>query len=378
MPGNARHRPQKGNKIVKHTYFWAAGLMLTASVVNAQDVPADYPPTYPALVAEAQAEASLRIYTNLSEDNIAPVIKAFNKVYPNIKVGSLEMGPSEAFSRYRAEMGGGVESADIIISSTIVDWVSAVKDGLLADYQSPERKNLPEWSYPEAGLYTFSADPMVTIYNKLTVPAELQVDSMDTYFANITAHPDVFSGKVGTYDGRYAFGGALNYALVERYGDQAWKWFESAGPSIKPGGGAGGMIERTLSGEFSSAYFVSAPVVFSKVSDGLGEIIGWNFPKDGTVIFPRGMAVTSKAKHPAAAKIFLDFILSEAGQAAVADGKLTPYRPGFVAQGDLSYSLDEVAEAVGGKEKLLMINYDRKMIDGNAAFSARWGAAFKM
>lgn len=363
---------------MKATYLLAAGLMLPTGVANAQDVPAGYPAAYAALVNEAKAEASLRIYTNLSEDNIAPVIKAFNKAYPNIKVGSLEMGPSEAFSRYRAEVGSGVASADLLISSTIVDWVSAVKDGLLADYKSPERPNLPEWSYPEAGLYTFSADPMVTIFNKMTVPPELQVNSMDAYFANISAHPDVFSGKVGTYDGRYAFGGALNYALVQRYGDQAWKWFEKAGPSIKPGGGAGGMIERTLSGELSSAYFVSAPVVFSKISDGLGEIIGWNFPKDGTVIFPRGMGVTAKAKHPAAAKVFLDFILSEAGQVAVAAGKLTPYRTGFVAQGDLSYSLDEVAKAVGGKENLLMINYDRKMIEGNAAFSARWGAAFKM
>ncbi|WP_117192001.1 ABC transporter substrate-binding protein [Rhizobium terrae] len=363
---------------MKHRYLLTAGLFLVAGAGKAQDVPAGYPATYPELIAEAKAEGSLRIYTNLSEDNIAPVIKAFNKVYPDIKVGSLEMGPSEAFSRYRAEVGSGVASADLLISNTIVDWVSALKDGLLTDYKSPEREKLPEWSYPGTGLYTFSADPMVTIYNKLTVPAELQVDSMEAYFANISAHPEVFSGKVGTYDGRYAFGGALNYALVERYGDKAWSWFEKVGPSIKPGGGAGGMIERTLSGELSSAYFVSAPVVFSKIADGLGEIIGWNFPKDGTVIFPRGMGITAKATHPAAAKVFLDFLLSETGQAAVAAGKLTPYRPGLVAQGDLSYSLDEVAKAVGGTQNLLMISYDRKMIDGNSAFSARWGAAFKM
>ncbi|MDR6817544.1 iron(III) transport system substrate-binding protein [Neorhizobium sp. 2083] len=363
---------------MKHALLLTAGLLFIASAAQAQDVPAGYPGTYSKLVADAKAEGSLRIYTNLSEDNIAPVIKAFNAVYPNIKVGSLEMGPSEAFSRYRAELGTGIASADLLISNTIVDWMSAVKDGLLADYTSPEREKLPKWSYPEPGLYTFSTDPMVTIYNKITVPAELQVDTMAAYFANISSRPDVFAGKVGTYDGRYAFGGALNYALVQKHGEKAWQWLEKAGPSIKPGGGAGGMIERTLSGEFSSAYFVSAPVVFSKVADGLGDIIGWNFPKDGTVVFPRGMGITAKATHPAAAKVFLDFLLSERGQAAIAAGKLTPYRPGFVAQGDLAYSLDEVAKAVGGKENLIIIDYDRKMIDGNAAFSARWAAAFKM
>lgn len=363
---------------MKKAVFLASGLMLTIASAQAQDVPEGYPSDYSTLISQAEKEGSLRIYTNLSEDNIGPVIKAFNERYPAIKVESLEMGPSEAFSRYRAEVGTNIASADLLISNTIVDWLAAVKDGLLDVYGSPEKGNLPDWSHPEPGLYTFSTDPMVTIYNKMTVPADLQVDTMSAYFENISAHPDVFAGKVGTYDGRYAFGGALNYAFVQRHGEKAWQWFDKAGPSIKPGGGAGGMIERTLSGELSSAYFVSAPVVFSKLADGLGDIIGWNFPKDGTVVFPRGMAVTAKATHPAAAKVFLDFLLSERGQAAIAAGKLTPYRPGFVAEGDLAYSLDEVAKTVGGAENLIIIDYDSKMIDDSTDFTARWAKAFKM
>lgn len=353
----------------------AAMLMLTA---QAYAQPDGYPQDYDALIAQAEKEGKVVIYTNLAEDNISPVIKAFNAAYPNIKVESLEVGPSEAFSRYHAETGAGIASADLLIANTIIDWLNASDEGLLIDYQSPERGNLPEWSYQLPGVYTFSADPMVTIYNKLTVPEELQVSSMQDYFTNITAHPDVFKGKTGTYDGRYAFGGSINYAFVARHGDKAWGWFEQAGPSIRAGGGAGNMLEGTLSGELSSAYFVSAPVAFNRLADGLGEIIGWTFPSDGTPVFPRGMGIPQKAKNQAAAKLFLDFVLSEAGQKAVAEGKLVPYRPGLIAEGDLSYSLDEVIKKVGGEENIFVIDYDRKILEDNTAFTKRWGEAFKM
>lgn len=363
---------------MKLALMMSAAAILMAFSAQAQEIPAGYPADYADLVAKAKAEGRLLIYTNLSEDNALPVIRAFNAAYPDIKVESIEMGPSEVFSRYRAEVGTGIASADLLIANTIVDWIGAADEGLLDKYQSPERANMPDWSYPLPGLYTFSADPMVTIYNKMTVPAELQVSPMADYFANIAAHPDVFDGKVGTYDGRYAFGASIGYAFVGRHGDKAWQWFETAGPSVRPGGGAGGMIERTLSGELSSSFFVSGPVALSKISGGLGEILGWTFPSDGTPVFPRGMGVTGKAKNPAAAKIFMDFVMSQPGQAAIAAGKLTPFRPGFVAEGDLSYSLDEVTKEVGGPQNIVLIGYDRKMVEDNAAFAAHWGKAFKM
>ncbi len=362
------------------THYWLAGAcaLLMTTAAHAQDLPKGYPADYADMISEARTEGSLLIYTNLSSSNLGPVIEAFNSAYPNIEVEMIEMGPSETFSRYQAETGTGVASADLIIANSIPDWIRAVDAGTLDDYASPERANLPEWSYPEAGLYTFSTDPMVTIYNKLTVPEALQVSSMQEYFANIVAHPEVFDSKVGTYDGRYAFGGSIGYAFAKYHGDAAWDWFEAAGPMTRPGGGAGGMIERTLTGELASSFFVSAPVVFSRMGAGMDQILGWTFPSDGTPVFLRGMGVTENAPHKAAARVFLDFVLSEAGQYAVADGNLTPYRPGVTPEGENTYSLDEVIAAIGDAEKLILIDYNREMVANFEAFNARWGAAFKM
>ncbi|WP_127521474.1 ABC transporter substrate-binding protein [Mesorhizobium sp. Z1-4] len=363
------------------TRYWIVGAaaLLMASAANAQSVPEGYPADYADLIAKAETEGSLLIYTNLSNANLGPVVKAFNEVYPGIKIESIDMGPSEAFSRYEAEVASGVASADLVIANSIPDWMHALDGGkIIADYDSPEIPNLPEWSYKEAGLYTFSSDPMVTIYNKITVPEELQVSSMEEYFANIVSHPEVFEGKVGTYDGRYAFGGSIGYAFVDYHGDKAWDWFSSAGPLTRPGGGAGGMIERTLSGELASSFFVSGPVVFNKLDDGIGEVLKWTFPSDGTPVFMRGMAITADAPHPSAARLFLDFVLSEPGQYGVAAGNLTAYRPGVVPEAENAYSLDEVIAAVGGEENLIVIDYDPEMVANFEAFNARWGEAFKM
>jgi iron(III) transport system substrate-binding protein len=361
--------------------IWTIGAaaLFATSLAQAQTLPENYPADYTDLVTEANAEGSLLIYTNLSGDNLNPIIEAFNAAYPEIAVESIEMGPAEAFTRYQAETGTGVASADLIIANSITDWISAVERGMLDDYVSPETANMPAWSYPEPGLYTISTDPMVTIYNKITVPEDLQLSSMEDYFTAITENPDVFEGKVGTYDGRYAFGGAIGYAFARYHGDPAWDWFESAGPLTRPGGGAGGMIERTLSGELSSSFFVSGPVVFNRLrQEGLGEVLGWTFPSDGTPVFLRGMGITADAPHPAAAKVFLDFVLSEDGQHAVAAGNLTPYRPGVTTEDELSFSLDEVVEAIGGPDKMILIDYDPAMVRTFDAFTVRWGEAFNM
>ena len=355
-----------------------ASALLLAHAGQAQTPPAGYPAEYAALIAQAKTEGSLLIYTNLSSLNLDPVVRAFNDAYPEIQVETIEMGPSEAFSRYDAETGTGVQSADLIIANSITDWVRAVNAGTLDGYLSPERENLPAWSYPETGLYTFSTDPMVTIFNKLTVPVDLQATSMETYFANIKAHPEVFEGKVGTYDGRYAFGGAIGYAFAKYHGEEAWGWFASAGPMTRPGGGAGGMIERTLTGELASSFFVSAPVVLSRMDPALDQVLGWAFPSDGTPVFLRGMGITEKAPHQAAARVFLDFVLSEPGQYAVAEGNLTPYRPGVMPEAENAYSLDEVIAAIGDEEKLILIDYNPDMVADFEAFTARWGDAFKM
>jgi iron(III) transport system substrate-binding protein len=347
----------------------AALVALAPALGQAQDVA---PPDQ----AAAEAEGKVVIYSNMAADNWRPIIDAFTAKYPAIGIETLDLGPSEVFTRYRAEAGTGVPSADLMVAGTIVDFIQAADDKIVMPYESAERANLPDWSVPFPGVYTLSADPMVLAYNKLLVPEDLQADTFAGFVKAATEHPDIFQGKIGTYEGNYAFGEGINYAFIRKHGDAGWAMLDAIGPLSVAGGGSGGMVEKMSTGEFVASFFVSAPVLLPKVQNELGDLLSWSFIKDGTPLFPRGMAITEKAPHPNAAKLFVDFVLSDAGQIAVAAGGLTPVRDDVSADAAAAYTIPEIREAVGGDENLLFIAYDRQMVADHEAFTERWKKAF--
>src|SRR4051812_24683981 len=71
---------------------------------RAQTVPSGYPENYAQIIADAEREGSLLIYSIMSPENWKPVIEGFNKLYPKIKIETLDLPQSrESFERYLAE-----------------------------------------------------------------------------------------------------------------------------------------------------------------------------------------------------------------------------------------------------------------------------------
>ena len=63
-------------------------------------------------------------------------------------------------------------------------------------------------------------------------------------------------------------------------------------------------------------------------------------------MLPRGIGIAADAPHPATSKLFIDFLMSEEGQFAVAEGGLSSYREGIEGEGLHTYQevVDEVGE----------------------------------
>lgn len=93
------------------------------------------------------------------------------------------------------------------------------------------------------------------------------------------------------------------------------------------------------------------------------------FPKDGTVVLPRGLGIAAEAPHPATSKLFLDFALSDEGQRAVAEGGLASYREGVKGEGLHTYQ--EVVDAVG-EENIIHVEYKPVAKDDAAAWLERF------
>ena len=132
---------------------------------------------------------------------------------------------------------------------------------------------------------------------------------------------------------------------------------------------SGTQMEKITSGEYLAGIFISAAPAYPKVGDS-GGLLALSFYDDGTVVLPRGIGIPAKAPHPATAKLFTDFVLSEEGQRAVAEGGLTSYRDGIEAA-DGRHTYQELVEAVG-QENVIDVPYVQVPEDQVNAFTARW------
>lgn len=333
-----------------------------------------YPAEYEQIVEASKAEGPLLVYSVMAESNWKPVIDAFHELYPWIEVQTLDLGGSEVFERYYAESASGAQTADLSITADPSGWIEFVKNrGEAVDYESPEKSRLPDWSMPFPGLYTVSTDPMLILYNELVLPEDLRPRGLTELAEMAAANPDVFGGKITTYDIIIPFSFAINWAFVRDCGDETWETLETLGPMTMPEQSGGTQLQKLASGEYAVGYFVSSGV-FPKLPD-LEGIVGWSYIEDGTPVFLRGMAIPKGSTNINSAKLMLDFCLSHDGQVAWGKGGMTPYRPGLTAD-ECPRTFQSIAQEIGGEDKMVLVNYDENAAAGRDAFVERWNEAF--
>lgn len=357
----------------------AAALMLVAAPTAAlAKAPAYYPADYAKTVAASRREPGLLIYSNVAEYNWRDILAGFRKQYPWIKVATLDMGPSEVFERYYSEVSAKRKTADLIVSGAPDAWQRFVANGGPLPYRSPEASKLPAWSMPAPGLYTFSTDPMIVIYNKLLLrPNEYPKAMMP--LANMAArNPARFRNKLTTYDASsHSFAYTIHWSVVDQKKPAGWELMAKLGPMTRPETGGAIMLDKVTAGEYLVAYYTSGLTVFPRMGEaGRAKIIGWTLPKDGTPVMLRGMSVTKGARSPASAKLMLDYLLSHDGQVAAGKGGMTPYRSD-VADKEVPFLTYRAVERRVGPKNIVMVGYDPDMIKEYRPFIARWNQLFK-
>jgi iron(III) transport system substrate-binding protein len=313
------------------------------------------------LVEASKKEQKLLVYSIMSKDNWAPVLDEFKKRYSHIDVEALDLGAYEVFERYYSEGAGNARTADMIISSAPDGWQDFVKKGELTEYKSTEDdgSKYPAWSKPVPGIYTVSTDPMVIIWNKklLQTPPKTMAELADMATKNASQFTPA---KIVSYEETNATGFAANWFWAKKQGDKAWSILEAIGqtkPKLESSGGR--MVDSTLSGETLVGYFVSYITVAPKLSSAQ-EVLGYTMIGDGTPLITRGMGITKKAQSPNSAKLMLDFILSQEGQIAFANGGLTAYRPDVADRAKIH--LDKLSTEVG-QQNLLPFAFDPDIAD---------------
>jgi iron(III) transport system substrate-binding protein len=270
------------------------------------------------LMDGAQKEIELLVYTVLTLSDFDRLQKAFNQKYPFIKVGRLRMGGGKLFDIALNEHRAGKHLVDVFTAGETITYL-LVKEGLVGRYLSPERQAfLPEYRDKEGYWTAYFAYRWVFGYNTNLVPQDrlpkTYFDLLDPYWkGKLAIDTDPHSWMIG---------------IIKAYGkEKAIDYFKKlAAQGLRLHKGRTLRAQLMAAGEFPASVEqeVSKMVQMKRQGAPLEYRYFENTPSTLTPV-----ALARFARHPRAAALYIDFLLSEEGQKLLAELAYVPARSGF-------------------------------------------------
>jgi len=323
-----------------------------------------------ALIAGSKHENGLVIYGNALSSQMEHVTKAFNAAYPWIHVTATDDEDPVVFSKYAAEHATGARTADILIASAPGLWVGAVAHGYLQPFTPAGVPAFPAFTSQGDGLYVFSPDPAITIYNKILLKGQAPPATV----AQIAQDGITGKYKVATYTINNNFGYTAFWAYVHQEG---WAALARLGQTAQTPGDGDVLAQDVAQGGFAVAVFESGlargPIETVPADR---KLLGWEYTKDFTPLIPRGIAITAGATSPDSAKLFLDFVFSNPGQQALCDAGFEASSTTFTPDNGCPNTLKALYATVGGPQHTYLTPFSQQVAEGQASFTARFRQAF--
>jgi iron(III) transport system substrate-binding protein len=255
----------------------------------------------PELVDAARQEGRLIYYTANFTEVEQETIKAFNRRFPFVKIELVRAPGGQLITRVKTEAAAGKLAADVIDHSDRALMTDLVD--LFQDYAPPNAADyLPDVLispklWPRATLVWSIAYNSALVKN----PPKSWMDLTKPEYGNKQIG-QVFAASGGTTWTRIMF---ERQVLGEDY----WKNQAATHPVLYPSGAPAS--EALVRGEVTIAPLLYN-IVYPKKRD--GAPLGIFFAPEGAPINPYASGIPKTAAHPNAAKLFLNWCLSEEGQ----------------------------------------------------------------
>jgi iron(III) transport system substrate-binding protein len=277
----------------------ALAIAFSAGFASAQD-------DWAKVVAAAKAEGKLIVYSAyVGAPSTKAVAKAFETKY-GIQIETLESRASEQRERIRTEHAAGRFAADLMFTSPAQAGLQNAEDKVV--------EQLP--TLPSIGLMTgkFKADsvflPTTTLNYGILINTTLVKPEDEPKSWKDLADPK-WKGKILADDPRAIGGGyltmlvhhetpALGLAYVEAYAAQ--------GPTLTRDQRQS--QQRVARGEFA----IYTPFILNDYNRMPGLPVKHIIPSEGVPYVLYGYSLLKNAPHPNAARLYMDFILSEEAQ----------------------------------------------------------------
>ena len=307
-------------KWCRNLFLAASCLCLAGGAALSADPPSN-PGTSASVIAAAEKEGKLIVYSTTDAVVVDSFLKDFRALYPKITLEYNDLNSTELYNRFISEAAAGAGSGDVLWSSAMDLQIKLANDGYAMEYNSPETTKLPSWAIWRNEAFGTTFEPIVFVYNKRLLKAGEIPRTHAELVKLLKANPARFHGKLASYDPERS-GVGFNYitqdaAIDPNFWDTA-KTFGNAG--IKLYTSTGAMMERIQSGEHLIGYNMIGSYALSRMKK--DPSLGIVYPKDYTLVMSRIAIIPKAAKHPNAARVFLDYLLSGRGQDLLANKAL--------------------------------------------------------
>jgi iron(III) transport system substrate-binding protein len=257
------------------------------------------------LYEAAKKEGEINWYTAHSDDVTAQALgRDFEAMYPGIKAQVVRTTAQVAFQRVTQEIRAGAMQVDVLSSTDMGHYVY-LKDKSLLEKFVPENAGKVLDIYknydPDGFYYVTSAGMIAMAYNTAKLNAadapKNWTDLADPKWKDKISfgHPG-FSGYVGTW----------TVQLKKMYG---WEFFEKvAKNSPQVGRSINDTVTMLNAGErIVAGHAPHGPMMQSAQK---GNPLAMVFPTDGTVLILAPSGIMKGVKHPNAARLFMEYLMT--------------------------------------------------------------------
>lgn len=285
----------------------------TFSTVSAASTKSSSAPmTWKQVVAAANKEGNVVVFTNITPQQVAPINAAFNELYPRIKVTMVNDSVATLPTRFsEARSSSGKSPADVLESSLFALVINQHPNWFwnLRAWGSrfiPDLKQYPPVAIPttRTRAITSAAYTWRLVYNKNLVSAgDLPKNWGGAAYSQ-------WAGKEAIADPRAAATYMAFYRLLyQTYGSQFLRGLASNKAELFPA--AAEVAEEVASGAYAIGFPVNTATVANLIKAGAPIATIPLLPAELGAIYT---AFPTKSPDPYAARVYGDFILGIKGQ----------------------------------------------------------------
>lgn len=293
--------------------FLATGLALAGCAKSDPRVPVGYPRGYGEILRQADGERRLLIWSATDKDKTQPLVDAFRRAHPALTVTYIEMSARELNDRFLDAVAKHGETPDFLWSSAMDLQIKLTNDGYAQSYDSPEAAALPAWANWKNQAWGVTAEPIVMIYNRRLIADAAAPTTRAALTRRLEGRSPALAGRIATYDVPTSAVGYLYLMQDQQATHDIWRLVRAMGANrVKLYDNAEPLMADVKAGKLALGYNIIGSYARDEVRH--NPDLGMVMPRDYTLVMSRIALIPAAAPHPAAAKLFLDFLLSRAGQ----------------------------------------------------------------